>query len=103
MLWRVSRHEENLDGFTILVGLGHTWKTPQGMPHIASPKAKTFKDGEKNGIKITTASQAMNAIIVGRQPNRSWVYKLIIKPASCPTRAEFDRPDCHDAVIILCP
>jgi hypothetical protein len=51
--------------------LSRTWKTPQGIPHIASPKAKTFKDGAKNGIKIIIANHAINIIIVGRQPNLS--------------------------------
>jgi hypothetical protein len=48
-----------------------TWKTPHDTPHIASPNARTDKDGAKNGIKIITAIHAIKNIIVGRQPNLS--------------------------------
>lgn len=50
-----------------------TWKTPQETPHMASPKAKTGREGAKTGMKIMTAIQLMKNIIVGRQPKRSWV------------------------------
>jgi hypothetical protein len=72
------------------------------MPHIASPKAKTLSEGAKKGMKIMTANQAMKAIIVGRQPNRSWVYALIRSPANWPTREELDKPDCHEGAISFC-
>jgi hypothetical protein len=50
-----------------------TWKTPHGIPHMASPKAKTESEGAKTGMNRTTAIQTINSIIVGRQPNLSWV------------------------------
>ena len=39
------------------------------MPHIASPKANTGRDGAKKGMKIAAATQTMK-VIVYRQPNR---------------------------------
>jgi len=48
-----------------------TWKTPHEMPHMNSPKAKTPKEGEKNGMNIIIAIHAIKNIIVGRQPIRS--------------------------------
>ena len=76
---------------------GLTWKTPHETPHIASPNANTDKDGAKTGIKIIMAIQTIKTIMVGRQPNLSWVYELTKSPASWPTRAELLRPDCQGA------
>jgi len=36
-------------------------------------------------------------------PKRSCVYELTISPASCPTSAELDKPDCHDGGISFLP
>lgn len=54
-------------------------------------------------MKITAAIKTMKNIMVGRHPNLSCVYALIINPASCPTNAAFDRPDCHAAEITFAP
>jgi hypothetical protein len=70
---------------------------------MASPKAKTESEGAKTGMNKTTAIQTINSIIVGRHPNLSWVYALTKRPANWPTRAEFDKPDCHLAGIACFP
>lgn len=54
---------------------------------------------EKTGIKIIKAIQTMAAMYVLRLPNRSCAQALIIRPTSWPTTEQFDRPDCHDAVM----
>lgn len=48
---------------------------------------------------MVTAIHAMKNIIVGRQPYRSWQIAFRTRPASCPTTAEFESPDCHSAGI----
>lgn len=85
------------------LGIRLTWKTPQDTPHIASPNASNDNDVEKKGMKIIKAIQPMKNIIVGRQPKRSCAQAFTSKPASCPTSAEFDRPDCQLGVINLAP
>jgi len=79
--------------------LAHTWKTPQATPHMASPKARTGREGAKKGIKMAIVIHAMKNIMVGRHPNLSWLYELNARPNSSPTTAEFAKPDCHGAVI----
>jgi hypothetical protein len=59
-------------GYTFLEAkLRHTWKTPHETPHIASPQARTGKEGANTGMKIITAIHAMKAIMVARHPKRS--------------------------------
>lgn len=40
-------------------------------PHMASPKASTGKEGEKNGMKIARPIHTIKNIIVFLEPNRS--------------------------------
>ena len=76
-----------------------TWNTPQETPHIASPNARTGREGANTGIKIITVIQAMKNIIVGRHPKRSCAYMLMMRPNSWPTTEELERPDCQEAGI----
>lgn len=70
---------------------------------MASPQARIGRDGVNTGMKIITAIHAMKNIIVCRQPKRSWAQALTSKPASCPTSAELDKPDCHEGEMTLWP
>lgn len=70
---------------------------------MTSPKAKTPREGEKKGMKIAQTIQTMKNIMVLRQPKRSCAHVLINRPVSWPTRAELERPDCHDGVMPYVP
>lgn len=66
---------------------------------MASPQARTGRDGAKQGMAIMTAIQAMKNIMVFLAPNLSWHHAFTTNPASWPTSAELDRPDCHAGVM----
>lgn len=70
---------------------------------MASPQAKIERDGAKTGMKIMQAIHAMKNIIVCRHPKRSWAQALTRRPASWPTSAELDKPDCHEGEMMLWP
>ena len=49
---------------------------------MASPKANTFREGAKTGMKIINAIHVKKNINVLRDPNRSWVQPLTTSPAN---------------------